>query len=224
MSLKDTIQEGLIKLAMENQPFNPTTIDDPIAQQCSWRPAKGGGTNMGTHRLKESDSSRLEFKVNPGALIFPGVFAVVGFGVLIGMGVSGIVKGDLIEMGMGVLFGGIFALVGVLIMRNWSTPRIFDFSLGCYWKGRKAPNPYGNEWPKDSCRISDIHALQLLKERCTSSSSSSGHRSTYYSYEINLVFHDGQRLNVVDHGNQNHIIEDSEKLAQRLNVPVWRNF
>jgi hypothetical protein len=73
---------------------------------------------------------------------------------------------------------------------------------------------------KEHCRLSDIHAIQLLQEY-VSTSSSSGSSSRYYSYELNLVLKDGNRLNVVDHGKLSLIRTDAEQLGQFLNVPVW---
>lgn len=220
MSMLNSIQEGLEKF----QSFDPSSMEDPLARQCSWSPVKPGGTNFGTHQLVKTSPERLEFKLKGGAVLFPVLFALIGFGLLLGMGIPGLLRMDFILLGMGVFMGGIFSLVGLLLFFSWTSPRIFDFSMGCYWKGRRTPNPYSNEWPKGSCRISDIHAVQIIRELCTSSSSSNGYRSTFYSYEINLVFQDGNRLNIIDHGNVDLILQDGNTLVQRLNVPLWRNF
>ncbi|RWX50781.1 hypothetical protein VU01_12641, partial [Candidatus Electrothrix marina] len=49
----------------------------------------------------------------------------------------------------------------------------------------------------------------------------SGNKSSYCSYEINLVLQDGSRINVVDHGKKNRIREDAHALAEFLGKPLW---
>ena len=86
----------------------------------------------------------------------------------------------------------------------------------CFWKGRKAPNEVLDIHAlKNACKLEDIYALQLIAEYVR------GNKSSYYSYEMNLVLKDGNRLNVVDHGNQTKLREDAQALATFLKVPVW---
>ena len=66
-----------------------------------------------------------------------------------------------------------------------------------------------------SAPLSSIHALQLLSEFI------SGSKNSYYSYELNLVLHDGSRINVVDHGNLERLRSDASTLSQFLGKPVW---
>ena len=63
----------------------------------------------------------------------------------------------------------------------------------------------------------DIHALQILAEYVK------GNKRSYYSYELNLVFRDGTRKHVIDHGDIESIRKDSEILSKFLNRPVWDN-
>jgi hypothetical protein len=69
--------------------------------------------------------------------------------------------------------------------------------------------------PKDMCKLEDVHAIQLLREYCR------GNKSSYYSYELNLVLHDGRRVNVVDHGKHSQILDEARMLSECLEVPVW---
>jgi hypothetical protein len=69
--------------------------------------------------------------------------------------------------------------------------------------------------------VSAIHAIQLLEERIRSSTRGGG-RSTYSSYELNLVFTDGERLNVLDHGKADAVLEAARQLASTLHVPIWQ--
>jgi hypothetical protein len=57
--------------------------------------------------------------------------------------------------------------------------------------------------------------LQLIREYISSA------KSSYYSYEINLVIEEGKRVNVVDHGNLEQIRKDAGTLSRFLGCPVW---
>jgi hypothetical protein len=212
MAIFDKLTAAIEKLAQKKPPFDPSIFNDELAMQTAWLPAKSGGTNMSTHSLVEISPKQVEFKARGVALIFPWVFMVLGAGitVAIGMSLGGLLQNDLTFLYFGLPAGVSFFFIGFLILRNYITPRIFDLSTGYYWKGRKTHT--NMESVKEHCRLSDIHAIQLLQEYV-------GNR--YYSYELNLVLKDGNRLNVVDHGKLSLIRTDAEQLGQFLNVPVW---
>ena len=163
-------------------PFDPSRFEDPIAMQTEWTPAKGGGANFCTHKMVQNGMGRLEFRASLGARLFYLVFASAG--------------------GAMFYFGTI--------------PIVFDQQRGFYWKGRKAPyEMYNRAALKNYARLEDIHALQLISEYCH------GNKSSYDSYELNLVLKDGRRLNVVDHGNHKQLRADAATLSRILDKPVW---
>ena len=215
----DKLKETISKFDKNKPQFDPSTLNDEVAMKTQWRPAKGGGTNMCTHSLKEVSPRRVEFKARGMALFFPGIFMVAGIGVIIGMTIGGLNQ-NITMLYFGISCGSIFFLVGFFILRNWMTPRVFDLNIGCYWKGRKEPAHIDMQSIKEHCRLRDIHAIQFLQEYCRSSSANGGN-SSYFSYELNLVLKDGNRLNVVDHAKRSLIRTDAEKLSQFLDVPVW---
>ena len=43
----------------------------------------------------------------------------------------------------------------------------------------------------------------------------------FRSYEINLVFNNYSRINIVDHGSLSAIRQDSRMLSEFLRVPIW---
>ena len=63
--------------------------------------------------------------------------------------------------------------------------------------------------------LNQVCAIQLIREYV------SGNKSSYYSYELNLVCADGERINIVDHGSLPVIRNDGETLADYLSIPVW---
>lgn len=199
--------------------FDPAGLNDPVALQTAWGPAKGGGANFRTHRLVTVDHSRLEFKATAGAVVFYLLFLLVGLGVTLGIPAARLAAGDSLGLTtdtlMPLLIGLLFALVGGAMLYYGTAPIVFDTRQGCFWKGRQGPEPVSDQSRlKNMTRLEEIHALQIISEYCSG-------KNSYYSYELNLVLKDGQRLNVVDHGNLARLREDANKLAQFLGRPLW---
>lgn len=95
-------------------------------------------------------------------------------------------------------------------------PIVFDKQDGLFWKGRKPDSVMlTQEATAKYARLEVVHALQIIAEYLTSKNGG------YYSYELNLVLKDGNRINVVDHGNRKRLAEDAQVLADFLGVPVW---
>lgn len=213
--------EKLQELAQARPRFDPAQFDDPLAVQVEWTPVRSGGANFRTHNLAMVHSDRIEFQAALGAKLFYGIFIFVGVmapaGVFAAFYLSGesMVEGP-VALVIPVLIGLTFLAVGGGMMYLGTAPIVFDKHRGYFWRGRKAPYDVVNvNELKNACRLGDIHALQLLSEHCR------GNKSSYYSYELNLVLNDGTRLNVVDHGNKEKIRADTAKLSEFLNCPVW---
>ena len=113
--------------------------------------------------------------------------------------------------------------------------RSFDRREGCFWKGRWKRGDGAlsirradlnarleKEALKDYIDLADVYAIQLIKEYVPGSRGTDSCSSPYYSYELNLVLKDGERMNVVDHGNLTRIRADAIQLGEFLgNLPVW---
>ena len=198
-----------------NMLFDASGFNDPLALKTEWTPAKFGGTNFGTHTLKRTSQSRIQFKVRIIAMLFPIAFMIIGLSVIVGFTISGLNKNDTKMLLFGIPFGSIFFLVGCGILYSWMKPKVFDKSLGYYWKGRTEPSHDNIDAIKDCCRLIDIHAIQLISEYCR------GDKSRFYSYEINIVFKDTKRLHIMDHGKLKLIRKDAKMLSEFLMVPLW---
>ena len=197
--------------------YDPSLLDDPVATQTDWTPAKGGGASFRTHKLVEVNSFRLEFRAAMGLKVFSLIFLLVGVGVMVAFWPSNLLSGALsVERTIPMLIGLVFAGVGGSLHYFGTAPIVFDKRRGAFWKGRKAPYEVVNKKAlKHYALLEDIHALQLISEHCRSDDSS------YYSYELNLVLEDGRRINVVDHGKQSDLQGDAGTLAAFLEKPVW---
>lgn len=209
-----------VKEAIKNasSPAAPPEFPEyPLASQTSWSPLKPGGSNFKTHKFKVIDTHRAVFGSTIGARLFAMVFGGVGTAVgvigvimLLSQGLEGMPVGPIMT-----LFGGVFAGVGIYLYRTFDKAIIFDLSDGLFWRGKR-PNLADSEQKPDTwCRIDEIAGIQILREFVRSD------KSSYYSYELNLVLQDSSRRHVVDHGSLKQISTDAQQLGEFLQVPVW---
>lgn len=209
----------LVKNAVNAESLDPSRFNDSLALEIEWSPAKAGGTNFRTHKLVKKGYNILKFKPTIGAKLFSAVFALSGIGIAIFAVIGSLSEGGSVtgsEFLFLLAFGLVFTAVGSFIYYKYSKPIVFDKLTGNYWKGFKEPDHNTViSTDKNSCRLNDIHAIQILSEYVR------GDKNSYYSYELNLVLTDGTRLNVVDHGNKISIIQDAETLSAYLGKPVW---
>jgi hypothetical protein len=199
--------------------IDASIFGDPLALETSWHPAAPGGASFGTHRLKQTSALRVEFAPTAAWKLFSLAFFVAGSGVL----VFHLNRFDLdsIVLSNGrtyapLIIGTVFSLVGFGMWWFGSTPRVFDRARAMFWRGRRQPammSSGGHKGPWTP--LSAIYALQLISEYV------SGDKNSYYSYELNLVLADGNRINVVDHGNLEHLRADAQTLARFLDRPIW---
>ena len=213
-NLKDVITN-----TASHMTFDPSRFDDPLATSIRWTPIKSGGSNFRTHKYYSQGANQAGFKATLGAKLFSGIFMVAGLGIATGVPYRIYLSGDpliAVETLVIILFGLIFFGAGLFMFRSYSKPVIFDKMVGYFWKGWKKPERYkSNQTVKGSIKISDIHALQLVSEYIR------GDKKSYYSYELNIVTRDGQRYNVIDHGDRSDMLADADKLSDFLGVPVW---
>ena len=208
-----------LKSLSEREPLDTSRFGDPLAQQTDWSPLKGGGTNFKTHTLKQVHAQRMEFRCSIGMLLFGGIFFLIGVGVLAGCVIGFFNRQPDTDWKIFLflpLFGLIFGAVGFFMLRGAMVPRVFDLSQGYYCRDRKKPeHSFDTSEITDHVRLDEIHALQLISEYCR------GDKSSYYSYELNLVLKDGSRINVTDHGGRSAIQQDAQTLSNFLGKPLW---
>ena len=193
--------------------------DDPLALKVSWEPANPGGANFKMQNMIVSENL-IVLKKSSGAILFLMLFVVVGMLGLVVAGPSLILNGQimfgLVLMFFGFVFGGI-GLLFLTVIRN-ST---FDRVAGVYYLNKTLMKSEQTK-PFFQGLLSDIHAIQLLSEQINSKSAD-GDSSNFTSYELNLVFKDGGRLNIMDHGREQDVEASAKQLGEFLSVPVWRN-
>ena len=211
--------EKLRSLVPKRKEFDPRVFDDPVANLTAWTPAKSGGTNFRTHKLVAVDSGRLEFRASSGAFFSYLIPLVIGLGMLIYVFVVSF-RAFSMEFNSDNIFlivlGLILSVIGAGMLRSGTNPIVFDKISRLFWKGRVAPDQvFDRGRIKQYAEFDRIHAIQLLSEYCR------GNKTSYHSYELNLVLENGERINVVDHGNKNKLVEDAQTLATFLEKPLW---
>ena len=176
------------------------SFEDELAFKISWDPLVGGGTNFCTHRLQKTSgliSNSIEFKPTFIAYLVSTAFAVIGLVASLFYLSSG-------SMDIGALLGLAFLGFGLWYLRQLLKQKlVFNSASRVFYKNTKS---YG---------FDNICAIQLLREYVR------GNKNSYYSYELNLVCTNGERINIVDHGALHAIREDASILADYLSIPVW---
>lgn len=212
-----------MKPAKTNQNLNQdqTQIDgidfseDDIKNKVSILPLQSGGSNFKTHVLTKKSPSILVYKPSVGMALFAFIFFAIGLGVLffgILASVSPFKNGTWIMYVVGFLF----SVFGIVIFYTSYKPRVFNKQLGLYYKSYKQPIYKSITKDSKNCiRLNQIVAIQIIGEHIK------GDKSSYNSFELNLVLKDAKRVNVIDHGSIKAVIADAETLSAFLNVPIW---
>jgi hypothetical protein len=206
--------------------YDTSRFNDPIADKTKWGPAMPGGANYRTRKLIQVNDNRIEFRSGCTRKLFGIIFIFLGL-VVGGLFAMLLVVDEFRTLAtyFAVAAGLLFVVIGIVINRIGNIPIVFDKESGYYWHSRKDPknvvnlHDFKNLYPLDQ-----IHAIQLIAERMSgSSTSSTGSYSSgsYSSFEINLVLKDANRVNVIDHGDLKQIYIDAEQLSLFLNIPVW---
>lgn len=210
----------IMGIRSETEPFDPEVLNDDLALYTPWEPLVGGGSRRTTHRLKQAVGNRLVFRAEKQALFF-GWLLWTGVPLLILACVytyqNDVTIRDL--FGPIVVIAGIAMCYGIYHMRNLGKPRQFDLGYGFYWKGHKDPQKVlKKNTLEDYTLLKDIHALQIIKERCSNSDDD----IPYLSYELNLVCEDASRINITDHSDIAGLRDDADVLAEFLGgIPIW---
>lgn len=165
---------------------------------------KWGGWNLCTHRLKrKSTFSSTSYRFE---LANEAKFACYFF---IGMPLTFCVFAwraagfDAVSEAIGFLSLMSLFFAWMLVWLRW---REFSFYPYEGWCGRSRRRKIG---------INDIGALQILSHKNINK------KGSYYSFELNLVFNDATRLNVLNHNAMQATRDDAAILSAALRVPVW---
>lgn len=193
-------------------------IPDPFAKEIPWTPLVRWWSSLRTNILIVMPNWNLEYKLATWIKIFSWIFILVGLVYLVTFPTVTILSGNWENVMIipFLLFPGIFWGMGYYTYQRYNKPITFDNSIGYFYKWK----PSFNYWmidinDKNLVPFNDIYAIQLLTEHVM------GNKSSYYSYELNLVLKDKTRINVVDFWNIGIIRKDAKTIWDFLWVPVW---
>ena len=172
------------------------TFNDPLVFSIDWTPLSGGSFN--THRIKKESTftkDRLILRATLASYIFYLIFTAINILVIFG---------SRYNFSFYTFIPITLSILGCYFIRDLKKyDIIFDKNLGTYKKFKK------------DYLISEIHAIQLIREYVRTANSS------YYSYQLNLVLHNSERIIVTEKDSLKIIREDAVKLAKFIDVPIW---
>ena len=193
--------------------IDPSLFQDPIASKTDWSPMARGGSNFKSAGLHQVNDQRYEFRPSWMTKFLSMIFFVMGLLLIVFlMKKSPDSFRDYIPIGM----AAIFCAAGIGTYYSSKTPIVFDRNHGYFCRSREKP-----ELMMDPTRLKRyaplkrVHALQIISEYIKTK------KSSYYSYELNLVLDDGSRVHVIDHGNHLALRTDAETLSKFLDKPLW---
>jgi hypothetical protein len=198
-------------------------IQDLLADKIGWKPLKLLGWGFSLYRLVARDAERQVFCQGPFAKYICRAL-VIGGGLVILMALHSyfsvpaakrahpLPANDLLLGVLGV--GGLlFALNLYLITRQ---KYFFCKRSGYYWHGQTEPDqltPLQIERHVDNyIPLNQIHALQVIDKQINKFTQ---------VYELNLILHDGQRISILNQSGDTDLRQDTNRLSQFLNIPVW---
>lgn len=213
MGLKSFIEK--ITKGVKSEPLDTSIFNDPLADKTLWTPQARGGASFKTRTLKKVSSSELHYKGSTGGLLFALIFTIMPLAIIIGVLSTGFFSfnGDFKFF---MIFFLIFPIVGVYLLYRHFLPMVLDKRIGYFYKSFKKPmNSLQRSNKKNHIQLKKIAALQIISEYVRTD------KSSYTSYELNFVFEDGSRYNVIDHAKYEAVREDAAIISEFLGVPYW---
>ncbi len=187
---------------------NLLSSSDVYEKDISWKPLVGGWANFKTRRLIQWKNNMIYIKSTIKNLIFDSIFIIIGLWVIFFL--LNYNKDESLKLPL-LLFSCVFILWWLLVLlkdlRVWYT---LDLNQKIIYKSLW--------WKKTN--LNQVCAIQILWEDCIIRKKDDFDK-TYTSYEINLIFKNNSRINLMDYGNKKSIYENAQILSALLNIPIW---
>ncbi|WGH74875.1 hypothetical protein P8625_12430 [Tenacibaculum tangerinum] len=183
---------------------------DAIGQHLSWNAMKSSGSNFLSERLRKT---AFGYKITSSSYLkfVAWSFFLMGLNYVVWSFIAffDFSKEPLTFMEGGKLFftsGGPFLLVGAFLL--------VSFGAKVYVNTKKRKIIVENK----VIPFQQAYALQVLSKFVEGNTSGS-----YYCYEVNLVTQQGERYNLLNHGDKEYLLSDMVTISRCLKVPVWNN-
>nr|WP_086939673.1 hypothetical protein [Thaumasiovibrio occultus] len=190
-------------------------VSDPVAAKVGWNRVEVRGSNFKTHTVRGKKRA-LSICQTFRSMLLASVFLV--FALIVALLLVPIIwESERPEYLWIVVV--ICLPLSAVTLSAWSHYRyyVFDKEQGIYYRRKKQSPPL--ERNKQG-KLTDIYALQMVEKRVSRSSGS----TSFQCYELNLVFADGERVNVLNHADQYALVTAAEQLATFLDVQLWQGY
>lgn len=185
------------------------------------KPISNSASNFKTSRVVTVGNDELKIEPTLASISASILFFVFLYGIFAYMIYGGalvLIESDSYLLGFLLLFAGLLLAWG-FSRSNLLTHEIIklDRNGNSYRRYRMwRPNQ-----PIDSKNLSDFTEVQILKKIVKTHNSQRSVEFT--SYEINLCSINSGRINIIDHGVENEIIDDANIIARFINIPVTQS-
>jgi len=181
-------------------------FNDEIASLTEWQPLKVASANFNVFKLVSTDPELLQYKSTIGVKVFASIFIFAG---LAFFGAYLTSKSEfLMEDTVPLVICLFFAALGVGILYFASLPREFDRKNNIFYKGKGGR--------KTIIPFADIYALQLIPSYIQSSEG-----ADYYNYQLNLVLHSSQRVNISYYNTLEIARLDMLRISEFIGKKYW---
>ncbi|EAT12059.1 hypothetical protein HF888_04515 [Bermanella marisrubri] len=183
-----------------HKPNRTSPFNDPVAQNTHWQSASTYASNFPTQKLLQTPKGykvvmSIELLLICQCLIFMGLVPIL---------IDHLIAGTRLLDGLSSGYGALI-LIGVAL---WGGLALNTIEINTNERTIKKG--------KQRYSFNQVHALQVI----TSLAGGRGH-GIYKNYELNLVFKDSERLNLLNHGGEAEFEQQTERLSKLLAVPVW---
>jgi hypothetical protein len=187
---------------------------DVIESKTSCNPIVRGGSTIKTMELRRISNNQIDFSITSGAIGFLLIFSILG---LIAMALT-LLHGSMPNSTSGIAIF-VFGLLFLLLSTS-----SFIFGNKFTFKNNNGKLSFSkSNYIFSSVSAKKIYAIQFLEKMISGDSDS----SPYTCYEVNVVFEDATRENILNYGGKirhfESILRDATILAEFLNIPFWNN-
>lgn len=195
----------------QNNGFNLSPIHSDFSNTQYWESMRQNSTNFATHRLVEKAHNQLTITATLQLKVFYYAFFYVGLNSFLFQLISLLVKYDFKIESMQLhsinLTGLLFMLVGIFIKYRFSGKDIiFDKDKSVLIVDKNHHIPFHS-----------MQALQIIE------GIGGGYdHGVYTVYELNIILKNKERIHLFSGGNRSSFTHDSNKLANFLQLPLWK--
>lgn len=188
-----------------------------------WEPIANEASNFKSAKLVEEASGMITITATNHSFLFDAIFAVLGGIIALSSIAILLLLADFLK-----LFAIIPAIIAFFFLRNSVSPSTkkkvcFSKKEALFWMDDiENKMALQHQLVNGKLPFSAIYGVQLLQvHHFTSLLSPAASSRNYYSYELNLILTDGQRINVMTHGAKAEMIIEAKILARYLSKKIW---